>query len=219
MSESIEPESRAGIGKQSVGDGSAHAMSDYHHRFAQRKFLFDGVELLPEDGRAIRIRIAAGIAVEPNLVIAPEIHIAAQIIQHWHPRHRCVHEAMDEKHDRFVWIVRFKAYDPSGRGVFLWPEETGESKLLGFFPGKLEGICGREVCRKGIDMSVHSHGLRSEGIVHRNDTARTLELRRRGNAIKNVGRAKVLRRLLGGKVSDGNEWRSDSVLLHMVLHI
>src|SRR5205814_5853451 len=34
MSESFEPESRAGIGKQSVGDGSAHAMSHYHHRLA-----------------------------------------------------------------------------------------------------------------------------------------------------------------------------------------
>src|SRR6266705_3214744 len=125
MSEGIEPESRAGVGKQSVGDGSAHAVAHHHHRLAQRIFLLNRIEFLPEDGRAIRIRIATGIAVEPNLVIAPEIHIAAQIIQHWHPCYRCVHEAMDEKHDRFIWIVRFKAYDPSGRGVFLWPEETG----------------------------------------------------------------------------------------------
>ena len=47
---------------------------------------------------------------------------------------------MDEKHNRFVWIVRFKADDPGSSGVFLRPEETGQSKLLGFFPGKLEGI-------------------------------------------------------------------------------
>ncbi|PYK81537.1 MAG: hypothetical protein DME41_11825, partial [Verrucomicrobia bacterium] len=59
---------------------------------------------------------------------------------HWHPRDRCVHEAMDEKHNRFVWIVRFKADDPGSSGVFLRPEETGQSKLLGLFPGKLEGI-------------------------------------------------------------------------------
>src|SRR5437667_3571998 len=126
MSESFYPESRAGIGKQSVSDGSAHAMRHHHHRFAQRIFLFNRVELLPEDGRGIRVRITTGIAVEPDLIIAPEIPIAPQIIQHWHPRHRCVHEAMDEKHDRLLWVVRFKADDPGGGGVFLRPEETGE---------------------------------------------------------------------------------------------
>jgi len=31
---------------------------------------------------------------------------------------------MDEKDDRLVWIVRFKADDPGGGGVFLRPEET-----------------------------------------------------------------------------------------------
>src|SRR5439155_12368646 len=107
MAESVEPESRTGIGKQSVCDGSAHAMSHYHHRFAQRIFFFNRVEFLPEDGRGIRISIAAGIAVEPNLVIASEIHIAAEIIHHRYPGSRCVHEAMDEKDDRFVWVVRF----------------------------------------------------------------------------------------------------------------
>src|SRR5437867_8100797 len=181
MSESFYPESRAGIGKQSVSDGSAHAMRHHHHRFAQRIFLFNRVEFLPEDGRGIRIGIAARIAVEPNLVIAPEIHIAPKIIQHWHPRDRRVHEAMDEKHDGFVWIVRFKADDPGGGGVLLWPEETGKSKLLGLLTGKLEGICRREVCRKGIAVSVHVHGLRGKGIVDRDDAARTFELRSRRN--------------------------------------
>jgi len=31
---------------------------------------------------------------------------------------------MDEKDDRLVWIVRFKADDPGGGGVFLGPKET-----------------------------------------------------------------------------------------------
>src|SRR5204863_3951331 len=98
----------------------------------------------------------AGIAVEPNLVIAPEIRIAAQIIQHWHPCDRCVHKPMDEKDDRFVCIVRFKSDDPGGGGVFLRPKKTGESKLLGLFKGKLNGVCRREVCCKEIGMSVNA---------------------------------------------------------------
>src|SRR5439155_15263205 len=159
MSESFEPESGAGVSKQSPGDTSAHAMGHYYHRLAQWIFLFNRVEFVPEDGRAIRIRIATGIAVEPNLVIAPEIHIAAQIIQHWHPRYRRVHEAMNEKHHRFVWIVRFKADDPGGGGVFLRPKETSQPKLLGLFAGKLEGICRREICRQRIGVSVHANGL------------------------------------------------------------
>src|SRR5437899_3257962 len=126
---------------------------------------------------------------------------------------------MDEKDDRFVWIVRFKADDPGGGGVFLRPKETGESELLGLFKGKLKGVCRREVCRKGIRVSVNAHGLRGQGIVDGDDAARTFELRRRGNAIKDVWRTEQRTGLLRGKSSLRNEWRADPVLLNVVLHI
>src|SRR5207247_3777907 len=170
---------------------------------------FNRVEFLPEDHCGIRIRVATGIAVEPNLVIAPEIHIAPQIIQHWHPRDRCVHEAMDEKDDRFVWIVGFKSDYPGGGGVFLRPEHTGESELLGLFKGKLKGVCRREVCRQGIRVSVNAHSLRGQGIVDGDDAARTFELRRRGNAIKDVWRTEQRTGLLRGTSSLSNEGRAD----------
>src|SRR5438309_6378548 len=156
MSESFEPESRAGIGKQSVGDGSAHAMSHYHHRFAQRKFLFNGVELLPQDSSRVWIRIPTGIAVEPELVIPPDIFVAAQIVQHWHPCGWCVHETMNNKQDGLVRIVRFEARHSGGRGVFLRSEHTGESKLLWLFPGEQHCIGRREVCRERIGISVNA---------------------------------------------------------------
>src|SRR5438045_7701641 len=194
-------------------------MSHYHHWFAQWKSLFDGVELLPQDSCRVWIGVTAGIAVEPNLVIAPEIHITPQIIQHWHPRDRCIHEAMDEKHDSFVWIVRFEADNPGGGGVFLRSKETGESKLLGLFTGKLEGICRREICRQWIGVPVHVHVLRGKGIVHRDDATRTFELRRRGNAVKDVWRTEERTGLLRGEGSLRNERRADPVLLHVVLHV
>src|SRR6266550_1151491 len=140
MSKSFDPESRAGIGKQSSCDTSAHAMSHHYHRFAQRIFFLNRVEFLPENGCAIRIRITAGIAVEPNLVIAPEIRIAAEIVHHWHPRYRCVNEAMDHEQHSFVWIIGFKPGDPGSTGVFLRPKKTGEPQFLGFFPRKQHGI-------------------------------------------------------------------------------
>src|SRR5436309_2968791 len=126
---------------------------------------------------------------------------------------------MDEKDDRFVWIVRLKADDPGGGGVFLRPEETGESELLGLFTGKLKGVCSREVCRQRIGMSVHAHGLRCQGIVNRDDAARTFELRRRGNAIKDMWRTEQRTGLFRRESSLCNEWRADSVLLHVILHI
>src|SRR5437868_14055745 len=81
MSKSFEPESRAGIGKQRPGYRSAHPVGYHHHRLAQRIFFFYRVEFLPWNGRAIRIRIAARIAVEPNLVVAPEVWTAAEVVQ------------------------------------------------------------------------------------------------------------------------------------------
>src|SRR5438477_111166 len=126
---------------------------------------------------------------------------------------------MDEKHDCFVWIVRLKADDPGGGGVFLRPEKAGESKLLRLFTSKLKGICRREVCRERIGVSFHAQGLCGEGIVNRDDAARTFELRSRGNAIKDVWRTEQLTGLLRGEGSLRNEGRADPVFLHVILHI
>src|SRR5438046_8853887 len=60
LSEGLEPEFVPGVGDQSSADASTHAMTDEHHLSAQRKFLFDGVEFLAEDERAIGIGITAG---------------------------------------------------------------------------------------------------------------------------------------------------------------
>src|SRR6266581_6311307 len=68
-------------------------------------------------------------------------------------------------------------------------------------------------------MSVHMHGLRGKGIVDRDDAARTFELRSRGNAIKDIWRTEECTGLLRGEGSLRNEWRADSVLLHVIFHI
>src|SRR5439155_22081689 len=68
-------------------------------------------------------------------------------------------------------------------------------------------------------MSVHVHGLRGQGIVNRDNAARTFELRCRGNAIKDMWRTEQRTGLLRGESSLRNEWRADSVLLDVILHI
>src|SRR5947208_6928966 len=62
MAERLDPEFRPGVGDERSRDASTHAVADNHHRFAQRKFLFDGVELLPQDNGRVWIGIPAGIA-------------------------------------------------------------------------------------------------------------------------------------------------------------
>jgi hypothetical protein len=47
---------------------------------------------------------------------------------------------MNDEQYSLVRIIRFEARDAGSSGVFLRPEETGEPKLLGLFPGKQEGI-------------------------------------------------------------------------------
>src|SRR6266404_1666981 len=68
-------------------------------------------------------------------------------------------------------------------------------------------------------MPVNADGFRGQRIVHRDNTARTFELSCRGNAIINVWRSEERTGLLRGEFSLRHEWRSDSVLLHMILHI
>jgi hypothetical protein len=62
---------------------------------------------------------------------------------------------MNDEQYGLVRIIRFEARDAGSSGVFLRPEETGEPKLLGLFPGEQQCIRRREVCRQGIVMSVN----------------------------------------------------------------
>src|SRR5205814_707256 len=71
----------------------------------------------------------------------------------------------------------------------------------------------------GIGVPVHVHVLRGKGIVHRDDATRTFELRRRGNAVKDVWRTEERTGLLRGEGSLRNERRADPILLHVVLHV
>src|SRR5437762_9430684 len=82
MAEGSNPEFRPSVGNERSRDASTHAVADDDHRFAQRKFVFDGVELVPQDGGRVWVGISAGIAKKPKLVISPDIFIAAQIVQH-----------------------------------------------------------------------------------------------------------------------------------------
>src|SRR5437016_9201204 len=68
-------------------------------------------------------------------------------------------------------------------------------------------------------MSVNAHGLRGQGIIDRDNTAGTFELRCRGNTIINVWRSEERTGLLRGEFSLRHERRADPLLLHVVLYI
>src|SRR6266403_4264880 len=68
-------------------------------------------------------------------------------------------------------------------------------------------------------MSVNADRFRGQRIVDRDNATRTFELSCRSNAIINVWRSEERTGLLRGEFSLRYEWRSDSVLLHMILHI
>ena len=59
-----------------------------------------------QDGGGIGIRIAARVAVEPELVILSDDWIAAQRVDHRRPCRLRIHQAMDDEHDRLVRVVR-----------------------------------------------------------------------------------------------------------------
>src|SRR5438132_9161402 len=68
-------------------------------------------------------------------------------------------------------------------------------------------------------MSVNAHGLPGQGIIDRDNTARTFELRCRGNTIINVWRSEERTGLLCGEFSLRHERRSNSLFCHVILHI
>src|SRR6266576_5964749 len=68
-------------------------------------------------------------------------------------------------------------------------------------------------------MSINADRFRGQRIVDRDNTARTFELRCRGNTIINVWRSEERTGLLRGEFSLRHEWRSDSLFCHMILHV
>src|SRR6266403_89256 len=68
-------------------------------------------------------------------------------------------------------------------------------------------------------MSVNADRFRGQRIVDRDNATRTFELSRRGNAIINVWRSEQRTGLLRGEFALRHEWRTDSLLLHVILYI
>src|SRR5882724_10981460 len=68
-------------------------------------------------------------------------------------------------------------------------------------------------------MSVNADRFRGQRIVDRDNATRTFELRCRGNTIINVWRSEERTGLLRGEFSLRHEWRANSVLPHVILHI
>ena len=83
-------------------------MADDNHRLAKREPFLGGVKFSPQDRSGIGIGIATRVAVKPELVIAPDVCIAAQAVEHRRPRRGRIHQPMDDKHDSLVRVVGLK---------------------------------------------------------------------------------------------------------------
>ena len=70
--EHLIPDAPLAVGDEQPADAAAHAVADDDHLLARRIVLLRLVQFAPQDGGGIRIRVAARVAEEPELVIAPD---------------------------------------------------------------------------------------------------------------------------------------------------
>ena len=104
-------------------------MTDDNHLLSQREALFDGIEFMPQDRGGIRIRVSARVAVKPELVIAPDVLIATQAVEHRRPGRRRIHQPVDDEHDGFVRVVGLKSRDACGLRVFGRIQADGRVRI------------------------------------------------------------------------------------------
>ena len=120
-----QPELVARVGDEQPADAAAHAVADDDHLLAQREALLDRIELAPQDRGGVRIRIAARIAVEPELVVAADLLVGAQVIDHRRPGRGRILEAVNDEHDGLVRdrraaaarCARSRRISPGGAGA------------------------------------------------------------------------------------------------------
>jgi hypothetical protein len=128
--EKLNPQLIAGVGDEQPGDAASHAVADHDHLLVQWETLLDSVQFMVQDCSGIGIGVAAWIALEPKLVVAPDLLITTQAVEHRCPGRGRVHEPMDHQYNNFVWIVGLEPRDTGRLRVLGRVEHAGEFEFL-----------------------------------------------------------------------------------------
>ena len=209
-SEDFHPKLIAAVGEQQPADAAAHAVADHDHRFHLGKALFHAIEFLAQDRGEVRIRVAARITVEPELVVLPDHRIAAQRVDHRRPGRLRIHQPVNDEHDGLVRIVGLEPLDRRGVREFLRVNRRARLVLLRI--GLLEHDRERhgEIRRERKGAAVKGDGLVRERIFELEHAAPALEVRDHGDAVEKSRRREILSRLLVLLALDGDDRRADA---------
>ena len=208
--ENFFPEFLAGVGDEESADAAAHAVPDDDHGLAEWVFFLNGVELAAQDRGGVGERVAARVAVKPELKLATDGFVGAEAVDERCPCRGGVHEAVDDEDDGFVGIVGLEAGNPRGLGEFRGAEHAGEFEFfrLGLLEHHSEG--NGEVGRERQTMAVERDGLGGERVFEGEFGGLAAEAKDGGDAVEDVG----LREILAGAgvflAADGDERGADA---------
>src|SRR4029077_9985616 len=79
----------------------------------------DSVQFMAQNRSGIGIWITTGIAIEPELVVAPNLLVTTETVKHRCPGGGRVHEPTDHQYNNFVWIVGLEPRDIRAVSAYL----------------------------------------------------------------------------------------------------
>src|SRR5260370_8336121 len=85
---------------------------------------------MAQNRSGIGIMVTTGIAIEPKLVVAPNLLVTTEAVEHRCPGRGRIHEPMDHQYNSFVRVVGLEPRDTSRLPVFGGVKQHREFEFL-----------------------------------------------------------------------------------------
>src|SRR6516164_6267761 len=165
---------------------------------------------MPQDCCGIRIGIAAWVIVKPELVVAPDLLVSTEAVEHRRPGCGRIHEPMDHQHNDFVRVVRLEPGDTSRLRVFAWVKQARALEFFRVGACEHHGERHREIRSKRKDLPVHPDGFLRERIFEGKHAAATVKTCDRSDAVVGTRWSEVRACLFIHFASNRDNRRADS---------
>src|SRR5260370_30729983 len=85
---------------------------------------------MAQNRSGIGIMVTTGIAIEPKLVVAPNLLVTTEAVEHRCPGRGRIHEPMDHQYNSFVRVLGLEPRDTSRLRVFGGGNQAPEVEFL-----------------------------------------------------------------------------------------
>ena len=217
FAEVVQPDFVADISDEKPADAAAHGVADDDHFLLHGEAFFDRVEVVAQDGGGVHVRVAAGVAEDPELVVAADFLVVSEAVDHGRPGGGGGVQAVHDEDDGFVRVVGLEAGDAGGVSVFFRVDEAGEAHFFGIAVGEHDGDRDGEVGGQGEGFAIELDGFGGKGVFEAEFAGAAFEACDGGDSVVGAGEREVFFGIGVGLFAGGDDGGAEAVLFVVFL--